>query len=338
MAVNYQILGDPGRDNALYVEVDTGQQIIRLLFDCGEACLRDLSVSRIQAIDAVFFSHFHVDHVAGFDTFFRYNYCRPGGPVRIFGPLRSTEIMHHRFRGFTWNLVEGAEGEFQVTDVGPDSLATTSFMTSEGFANPHPGDVAGFDGCLLQTPVYRVEARILDHGTPSLGYCVRELPRKNVDVGRLAELGLSPGPWLKDVKDDSIGDDRSIEIAGRQLLIGDLRSQLLLATPGESIAYLTDFSLDAPAADRLVDWLRGTTVLVCENNYRNQDKQLADRNYHMVSDDVARLAAAVGPERLILFHLSDRYQIAEWSEQLNEVREIFPDTYFPEQWGIPHDG
>ena len=48
----------------------------------------------------------------------------------------------------------------------------------------------------------------------------------------------------------------------------------------------------------------------------------------MVSADVARLAARVRPEKLILFHLSDRYTHAEWLEQLEEVRAVFPATYF----------
>ena len=53
---------------ALYVEINSGQSIHRLIFDCGEACLRDLPVPHIQAIEGLFFSHFHIDHVAGFDV------------------------------------------------------------------------------------------------------------------------------------------------------------------------------------------------------------------------------------------------------------------------------
>jgi ribonuclease Z len=86
MSISHQILGQPGRDNALFVEINTGQSIHRLQFDCGEACLRDLPVSQIQAIDALLFSHFHIDHVAGFDAFLRSNYDRADRPVSIWGP------------------------------------------------------------------------------------------------------------------------------------------------------------------------------------------------------------------------------------------------------------
>src|SRR5690349_18809029 len=38
MSLPFQVLGGPTRDNALFVRVETGQAIHRLLFDCGEAC------------------------------------------------------------------------------------------------------------------------------------------------------------------------------------------------------------------------------------------------------------------------------------------------------------
>ena len=85
MAIHDQVLGLPGRDNALYVEIGTGQAVRRLVFDFGEACPRDLPVARIQAIDGLFFSHFHIDHVAGFDAYLRSNYDRADWPVRISG-------------------------------------------------------------------------------------------------------------------------------------------------------------------------------------------------------------------------------------------------------------
>ncbi len=54
----------------------------------------------------------------------------------------------------------------------------------------------------------------------------------------------------------------------------------------------------------------------------------------MISADVARLAAKVRPQKLILFHLSDRYTPQEWREQVAEVQALFPETYFPESWDV----
>ena len=146
MAIHYQILGQPGRDNALFVEINTGQAIHRVQFDCGEACLRDLPVSQIQAIDALLFSHFHIDHVAGFDSFLRSNYDRADRPVCVWGPAGATEIIHHRLQGVTWNLVEGEPGEFVITDIHADRLVSSGFLAHERFAMAHAARREAFHG------------------------------------------------------------------------------------------------------------------------------------------------------------------------------------------------
>lgn len=334
MSIHYQILGQPGRDNALFVEINTGQSIHRLQFDCGEACLRDLLVSQIQSIDALLFSHFHIDHVAGFDSFLRSNYDRANRPVCVWGPAGATEIIHHRLQGITWNLVEGEPGEFVVTDINAERLVSTAFLARERFVTAHACDERPFTDIVIDHADFLVTACLMDHGTPSAAYCVREKPRSNIDTTMLSRLGLSPGAWLKRVKDPAVDAQEEVQIDGKPHRVGELRNQLLVTAAGESIAYLTDFRLDAEAEERLVAMLQGCTTIICENNFRNAEKESAERTFHMVSADVARLAALVQPEKLILFHLSDRYSEAEWQEQLEEVRALFAETYFPKSWTI----
>ncbi len=134
---NYKITGEPGRDNALLATVDTGQSLHRLLFDCGEGCLDDIPVAHRQDIEAVFFSHFHIDHIAGFDSLLRFNWCRPETPLYVFGPAGTIGLIHHRLQGFTWDLVEQLPGEWHVSEIADGELRTSRFLTREGFANEH---------------------------------------------------------------------------------------------------------------------------------------------------------------------------------------------------------
>jgi len=336
MAVTIQILGDPGRDNALLVTVDSGQSRHRLLFDCGETCLSEIPISQIQDIEAVFFSHFHVDHIAGFDTFLRMNWARPDAPVRVFGPPGAIEILHHRLRGYTWNLVAGVPGQWIVTDVREGCLRRSRFLTCEGFETEHElGESAASDDLVYRGDCFEVRAHTLDHGTPCLAYTVREDDRLNVDATALRELGLQAGPWLKAIKDDAVDGSASVSVAGKDHPVRDLRDRLLTAGPGGSVAYVTDFFLETETdEERLVAFLSGCETLVCENNYRDADADLARKNRHMTSSDVARLADRVGPGELVLFHLSDRYDVRGWQEQLGEVRERFDRAIFPPQWGV----
>jgi ribonuclease Z len=204
MSISYRILGDPGSDNAVMATVNTGQSQHRLLFDCGEGCLRDVPRADIQTIEVLFFSHFHIDHVAGFDSFFRLNWFRPNDPVRIFGPEGARSIIHHRMQGVASNLVEGASGEVRVTELVDDTARTSRFLACEGFAVEHPLDEQPFDGVAYRGRTFRVQACAMYHGITSLAYVLREEARANVDPEMLAAGGFPRGPWLKQFKDKSV--------------------------------------------------------------------------------------------------------------------------------------
>lgn len=334
MSINFEILGGIGQDNAALVRVDSGQSIERLLFDCGEDCLDGLGLSEVQAIDHLLFSHLHIDHVAGFDSFFRATYERTGRPNRIWGPPETIRIMHHRLQGFLWNLLDSSPAAWEVADVLPERIRRARFLAAEQFALAHalPDTPPGL---LIDTPVYSVSALQMDHRTPSLAYVVREKPRQRVDPVWLTELGLRPGAWLQLVKAPPAPDDpETVTIEGAEHNLAALRAALLIESPGDSLAYLTDFLLDEPALERLVPALQGCTTLICESQYRQADLELAWRNYHMTAAQAAELARRAGAGRLVLFHLSDRYQREGWRELLDEAREVFPNTHVAGHWGL----
>lgn len=333
MALGYEILGGPGEDNALLVRIDSGQGIARLLFDCGEGCLAGLGLGEIQQIDHLLFSHLHMDHIGGFDSFFRATFNRADRLNRIWGPPRTIDILHHRFRGFLWNLHAGQPGAWQVADIHPERIERAEFLAADAFAAARPLPAAPRGPALLDEPGWSVEAMALDHQTPSLAYLVREAPRRNIDQARLAALGLAPGPWLNQLKQPA-APDAILEIGGRRYEHAALAAELLAETPGGSIAYLTDFLLDEEALERLAPWLRGCDTLVCESQYAPEDAELAARHHHMTSIQAAELARRAGAGALVLFHVSQRYRPGEWLALLDAARRIFPGAGFPAHWRL----
>lgn len=332
MSISYQVLGVPGRDNALVVHIDSGHSVERLLFDCGDHCLSALEFSEVQTIDQLFFSHLHMDHIGGFDSFFRCNFDRKTKRNQIWGPPGTANIMQHRFQGFLWNLNDQMAGTWHVTDVYPDKLEHSRYELLEGFAKQHAeGPTTYDDQVIWGNEHYTVSAYTMNHRTPTLAYIVRENPRHNIDTKRLEQLGLPPGPWLKNLKDGT-NLDATIHIAGQNYSIADLRDQLMVETPGQSIAYLTDFLLDDQAMARLAEPLSGCDTVICEGQYRHSDIELAWKNYHMTTVLSATLAKKAQVGKLILFHLSDRYDQEQWLEMLQEARAIFPNTHYPPHW------
>lgn len=337
MSIEVQPLGNPGEDNAALFRVNSGNSIELLLFDCGERCLDAVSVSDIQSIDHVFFSHYHMDHVCGFDTFFRHNYNRREKPVMIWGPPGSIDLIHHRMRGFSWNLHQRQPGEWIVNEIGKNEIRRARFYTRQAFRKGRLETIGLSGPGFLDLDHYSVSAFFLNHGSiPSIGYRVDEPDRENVDPGKLEALGVRPGPWVREIKEwDSTRED-SIEIEGEVYSIASLRNDLLVNQPGESAAYLTDFVLkpDSGEWNEVTTWLNGVTTLLCEAQYRESDRELAEANAHMTTLRVAKLAADSGAGQLIMQHVSRRYERHQWNELLDEAREQFSRTRFPDFWRL----
>ena len=174
----------------------------------------------------------------------------------------------------------------------------------------------------------------LNHGCVSAGYVVRESDRENIDVDKMKELGFAPGAWLKTIKDASTPADQLVKVGDQELAVGKLREQLVTKTTGQSFAYLTDFRAVDEDFDKLVEFIRGVDTVVCENNYRDTDWELATKHHHLTSSEVGKIAATAGVGKLILFHLSDRYLGEDWKQQIEEVRNVFAESYWPDEWTI----
>ena len=331
MSITYQVLGEAGRDNALLVHVNSGQSIDRLLFNCGDVGLALLPLAEVKAIDHLFFSHLHMDHIGGFDTFFRTTYDRTEKVNNLWGPPETRAILHCRFRGFRWNLYHEHQATWYVHDISEEMICTSRYELAEAFTLAHDEGCMSCTGPVLETPTFSVISIRLDHLIPSLGYLVREQPHRNIDMTRLRTLGLPPGPWLKTLKDPAAAEE-TLDIAGTSYATAELRRELLVTTPGEAIAYVTDYLLDEAAMARLIPFLHDCRTLVCESQYLTRDQEKARGNYHLTATGAAELARAAGVEQLILFHISDRYTPEERCELLYEARAIFPATNFPTHW------
>ncbi|MEJ2616545.1 MAG: MBL fold metallo-hydrolase [Ignavibacteriaceae bacterium] len=330
MSIKYQILGRPGKDNALYIRLNSGTKMYRILFDCGEKTLEDLKQHDVKGITYIFFSHLHIDHISGFDYFFRRNYDREK-PIFIWGPDGTAEILHHRLLGYKWNLIGDEGGNWFITDINNNSQIQFYIKFPDAFSNRNLVGKKTLNKHLLETKNFVIKSIRLNHIIPSIGYLLIENPSHNIIPEKLEKLNLPKGNWLEKLKDFSFEDSVKIEIDGKGLSLGELRKELLETTEGESIAYLTDFILDNDSKEKLLQFLEGCHTLVCESQYLDKDIQLAATNYHLTAAQAATIAKESGVKKLILFHISERYQ-NNFKEVLFEAREIFKDTYFPENW------
>ncbi len=335
MSIKYKILGKPGKDNAAMVWIDSGDKFYRILFDCGEDVLSEAAQSDIRAVDYLLFSHFHIDHAAGFDYFFRRNYERENKPVYIFGPEFTSEKIHNKLKGYTWNLLWEPGSVWFVSDILEDAVRTYRFNSSEGFEKKHEVRVDPNINFVFETDDFTVNAVLLNHKIPSAGYRVQEKEFINIDKQSLEALNLSGGPWIEEIKNPNVNPDKEIKVDKKTFTAGYLKEKLLKKTKGNSAAYLTDFLYDPVSKERALKTINGCDILICEGQYSAADKELAEKNFHLTAAQAAEIAKDADVKKLILIHISGRYNLEnDYHKILSEARTIFPETYFPEEWVI----
>jgi ribonuclease Z len=335
MSIKYKILGKPGKDNAVIVWIDSGDKFYRILFDCGEDVLAEASQSDIRAVDFLFFSHLHIDHAAGFDSFFRRNYERENKPVYIFGPESTSEKIQNKMKGYTWNLLWEPGSVWFVSDILRDIIKTYRFNSSEGFEKTHEEKIDSNNSIVLQTGDFVVNAVLLNHKIPCAGYKIQENEFINVDKASLERENLLPGPWLDQIKNPNVTADKQIKVDKETYTAGYLKERLLKKTKGSSIAYLTDFLYDEDSIEKTLKTIRDCDILICEGQYSDKDKDLAKKNFHLTAAQAAQIAEYAEVKKLILIHISGRYSLEnDYPKILSEARNIFPETYFPEEWNI----
>ena len=229
--------------------------------------------------------------------------------------------------------MDDVPGEWIVTEFNGNRSKTVSFKTSESYSKTHLKGKNLFDGNIINNDDFRIDSVILNHIIPSAGYRISEHESYNVQKKKLIKLKFLPGPWLEKVKDFSFDGRTKIELNKKKYSLNFLRKELLTVKKGESIAYLTDFVYDRQSVSRAVKLIKNCDTVFCESQYSSCDIKLAKRNYHLTVKQTAKLAEKAKVKKLILFHISDRYRVKEdYSLILKEARQIFPNTFFPEDW------
>ena len=94
----------------------------------------------------------------------------------------------------------------------------------------------------------------------------------NVNPDRLGAMHLPPGPWVKRLRGPRAGPGETVTLGETTYSLAALQDELLVVTPGDSVAYLTDFRMDATAREYLAERLRGVGTVVCECQYRTADR------------------------------------------------------------------
>lgn len=306
------LVNGPFEDPAFYVRLAHRGEA--LLFDCGD--LHPLTPRDALKIAAVFISHAHIDHLAGFDALLRLFLYREN-PLFFHGPPGLIERIGHKLSGYTWNLIEDYPLVLTVREWGEPQGREAIFRAREGF---RMGPVVPFDcpdGILLSTPDLRVRAVPLDHGgIVSLGFSLEESIHVAIHRDALDERGFETGPWLTSFKGrvrrgDPPQTPVMVPLRGggeTAVPLGELTQAIAHVERGMKVVYVTDVAPSDENARKIVEFASGAHLLAIEATFSHQDAERARTRNHLTARLAGTLARRAGAARLLVFHHSPRYQ------------------------------
>jgi ribonuclease Z len=260
-----------------------------MLFDCGEGTQRQMMrFGTGFDVRDVFFTHLHADHFLGIIGFVRTLWMADRQePMRLYGPKPAGRILS---QALTLGL-QGARFPIEIHEV-------------------KDGDVVQRDG-------YQVAAFRVDHRISALGYVLLEPERPGrFNLEQARALGIPEGPLF-----GKLQHGQAVRLPdGREILPSQVVGG---ARPGRKVVISGD---TRPCATTL-EASRGADLLVHEATFGDEEMDRALETAHCTAREAARLAREAVVKRLVLTHVSSRYDL-DVSLLLKQAREEFASVEF----------
>ncbi|MGM8213346.1 ribonuclease Z [Virgibacillus sp. W0430] len=259
------------------------------LFDCGEGTQHQLLHTNVKPgkINKIFITHLHGDHIFGLPGF----------------------ISSRSFLG----------GNDLLTVYGPKGIKEfikVNLKISESHLTYPLEIVELMDEVVFEDDQFIVTCQKLDHKICSYGFRITEKDRRGaLLVGKLKEAGINPGPIYKDFKEKDVVTFPDGTMIETMPFHGP-------AKKGKTITILGD----TRCSQSVQPFVENSDVLIHEATFDQTKAELANKYFHSTTVEAATLAKNSNVKKLILTHISSRYQENDFPQLIKEARDIFPNT------------
>lgn len=298
-------------DMCLYVRPDNHSWAY--LFDCGQASL--LTPSDCQKVLGIFVTHTHIDHFMNFMGIFRHLLgCRR--TLFVCGPAEIQKNVQGMIHGITWNLIGPSSVAVEVREILPNEIRCYRMVPPKWELELLPARTGPI---VFEQEGIFVRYALLDHRIHSVAYLIEENARLNIQK----ELPYRPGPWVGQVKDAFLQQDRErlIWIEEKQYPAQEF-FPLLTHTRGYALGYVMDHMASEENHEKMKELYQEIDELYIESFYRYIDVAYAQKNYHSTARQSGELAKKARVKKLNLVHHSRRYA-GEFRDLLEEGYAVF---------------
>lgn len=265
------------------------------LFDCGEATQHQILHTSIKPrkISKIFITHLHGDHIFGLPGLLGSRSFLGGTePLTIYGPK------------------------------GIRDFIEVSLSVSQTHLN-YNIEIVEFEGhCVFDLGHIIVESRLLEHAIPSYGYRIVEKDKPGMLlVDKLKDIGVPPGPQYQLLKNgETIELEDGRRINGKEFLGPDKK--------GRVVAILGD----SRPCENAVELAKEADLLIHEATLDKSLEKTAHEFFHSTTHQAAQIAKKAQVKKLIITHISSRYEKQEWVRLEQEAKEIFSNTIIAEDF------
>ncbi|MGJ0506970.1 MAG: ribonuclease Z [Methylocystis sp.] len=325
------LVNDPFEDPGLYVDLVFEKRA--MLFDIGD--IAKLPTRKVLRISDLLITHRHMDHFAGFDRLLRLVLGREK-TIGVFGPAGMIDAVDHKLRAYTWNLLDGYDGNvsFRVTELDPSGETRAAIFSGHDVFRRREAEASGnASGLLISEAAFELRAATLDHGVPVLAFALQERAQINIWRNTLEAAGLSVGPWLRMFKEAILAgarDDVAVPVLWRTpasdapatLPLGQLKQEIMQVSKGRKLAYVVDCAYHRENAEKIIRLVEGADALFIEATFLDADAAIAAQRRHLTARQAGLLARAAHVKRLVTFHYSPRYR-GEGERLAQEAQDAF---------------
>ena len=249
----------------------------------------------LAAIDRIFLTHFHADHILGLPGLIKsYGLMDRDEPLTIYGPA-------------------GLDRLFR--DLAP-LIGRPAFPLD--LYEVEAGDRLEFGG--RDGDAYEIRPFAVKHRVAGLGYALVEPDRPGrFDPERAQELGIPPGPAFRRLQHGETVTGTAGPVHPGQVM-GDPRPGRSLVLSGDTAPCMA--TLEAAA---------GSDLLIHEATFTEEEAQRAALTGHSTAAQAAALAREAEVGLLALVHISARYHVGR---VLDEARSEFAPVVAPRDFDL----
>lgn len=260
-----------------------------ILIDCGEGTQRQFRIAKLNPcrLTRILITHWHGDHVLGIPGLLQ-TIVSSGynKTLFIYGP-KGTE-------NFTQNLlnifIPRGKLKIKIREI---------FSVSEG--------------AFLETEKFSLASRKMTHDAPCNSYCFVKKGQIKINKEKLKKSGIPSTILLQELK-----KGKNIMYKGKKYFSKDLTFK----EKGKKVSFVLDTSFNKTIAP----FVRNSDLLICESTFDSNLMEKAHKYKHLTVVESAKIAKESKSEKLILTHISQRYD-NDNKKILEEAKRIFKNSF-----------